>query len=84
MPQIENKAYMQSNPQQKIIQARRYIEQLPEYLDNTLVVWRNMPPNHLIPTYKPPLFLFSRWDVVSLHPLGGAEHNTTSFSSPCR
>jgi len=28
--------------------------------------------------------LLSRWDVVSLHPLGGEEHKTTSFPNPWR
>jgi len=32
----------------------------------TKVVCRPTPPNHLIPTEKPFLFLFSRWDVVCL------------------
>jgi len=35
---------------------------------------------HLIPTDK----LFFKWDVVSLHPLGGAEHKSASFSNPSR
>jgi hypothetical protein len=37
------------------------------------------PLHHSIPTGKPLLFCFSRWDVASLHPLSGAEHKTTSF-----
>ena len=27
---------------------------------------RLLPPNHLIPIEKPPLFVFSRWDVMCL------------------
>jgi hypothetical protein len=30
------------------------------------MVCRLLPPNHLIPTENPLLFLFSRWDVVCL------------------
>jgi len=40
-----------------------------------LVVCRLLPPNHLIPTAKLLLFLYSRWDVVCLCVYGVcAEH----------
>ena len=50
----------------KIIQMRRDIEhkQSPKNIwAILLVVCRPLPPNHLIPTEKLLLFLFSRWDV---------------------
>jgi len=46
---------------------RRDIKHNPhKYLSNTLGVCRLLPPNHLIPTKKLLLFLFSRCDVVCL------------------
>jgi len=76
--------------QSKIIQMRRDIEHNPhKYLSNTpggvQAPWSTTnETNHLIPTEKPLLILFSRWDVVSLHPLGAAEHKTTSIPIPCQ
>jgi hypothetical protein len=69
----------------KIIQMRRDIENNPhKHMSNTPGGVQASASQPLIPHWKAPLILFSRWDVVSLHPLGGAEHKSTSFSNPCR
>ena len=69
----------------KFIQMRRDTEHNPlKLLSKLLVVCRLLPSSQLIFTKRRPLlFLFSRWDVASLHPLGVVKYKT-SFPNSCR
>jgi hypothetical protein len=66
----------------KILQMRRGIERNPhKYQSNTPGGVQASASQPFDPHRKASLIFILEWDVVSLHPLGGAEeHKTTSFS----
>ena len=67
---MKNKAFMQSDPQQKLYRWDETSNTTPTNIWAILLVCRLLPPNHLIPTEKFLLFLFSRWDVCTSASIG--------------
>jgi hypothetical protein len=70
----------------KIIQMRRDMNTTPKIIRVILLLVccqasASQPPGLHWKVFP---LLFSRWDIMSLHPLGGAEHKTTSNFNPCR